>query len=100
MPRSLRSGRDGAVAHTPCFKTHFETFRCERPPRRFALPLLGKEGNVVPKNFVKKQESTALLHRDTKEVLLADAQPPLPGKAGKEGTADHYRAHQIAEESA
>src|SRR5947207_14980211 len=54
MPRSLRSGRDRVVAHTPCFKTHFQMFRCERPPRRFAPLLLCKEGNVLPKNFVKK----------------------------------------------
>src|SRR5437762_647944 len=51
MPRSLRSGRDGVVAHTPCFKTHFETFRCERPPRRFAPPLLCKEGNGTTKEI-------------------------------------------------
>src|SRR5947207_10328558 len=61
MPRSLRSGREGVVAHTPCFKTHFETFRCERPPRRFAPPLLCKEGNVVPKNFVKKTRTYSLV---------------------------------------
>src|SRR5438046_3965203 len=61
MPRSLQSGRDGVVAHTPCFKTHFETFRCERPPRRFAPPLLCKEGNVVPNNFVKKTRTYSLV---------------------------------------
>src|SRR5437762_9311426 len=62
MPRSLRSGRDGVVAHTPCFKTHFETFRCERPPRRFAPPLLCKEGNVpTPELRPKKQEGTTSL---------------------------------------
>src|SRR5947207_10922919 len=44
MPRSLRNGRDG-----------------ERPPRRFAPPLLCKEGNVVPNNFVKKIRTYSLV---------------------------------------
>src|SRR5205809_7287369 len=97
MPlRSLRSGRDGVVAHEPCFKTHFETLRCERPPRRFAPPLLCKEGNVIPEISSKKQESIALLHKDKTKgrihnspcglslcrcasVFISSAAPPLDG---------------------
>src|SRR5204863_3790896 len=35
--------------------------RCERPPRRCAPPLLCKERNVIPKNFVKKTGTYSLV---------------------------------------
>ncbi len=49
MPRSHRSGADGVVAHTPCFKTHFTTGRVsDHAGRAFSERELFLNGTATP----------------------------------------------------